>query len=293
MSMRPAHVLPHLTVSPVSLHCALVCVQFSGFLNVPETDNYIFYLTSDDGSRLLLDGQVVVDNNGLVSRSAWAESMPSCQLLPCTSLVNDKRVLRAPFLSAECTRHKKYQHPARCWLPSHQVSEPAKSMHATAGLSRSCGQFSSEQASEPHPPTPMCCRVDWWGRTEYEGLVLEWASSFIERQVVPSQYFGPDACPPLPPPSPPPPSPPPPSPPPPPPECRPPALPAVAPSRQVATANQHLREQPPSQIHLIFVAWYLAVWSRPASHPPETAVASFSKHTRACHYLRSSPTSPS
>jgi len=40
-------------------------VVFSGSLAVPDDGLYTFYLRSDDGSRLLIDGRVVADNDGL------------------------------------------------------------------------------------------------------------------------------------------------------------------------------------------------------------------------------------
>jgi hypothetical protein len=42
-----------------------VCRIFTGHILIPEDDLYVFALTSDDGSRLLIDGIVVVDNDGL------------------------------------------------------------------------------------------------------------------------------------------------------------------------------------------------------------------------------------
>ena len=42
-----------------------VCRIFSGYVRIPNDDLYIFALTSDDGSRLLIDEKVVVDNDGL------------------------------------------------------------------------------------------------------------------------------------------------------------------------------------------------------------------------------------
>jgi len=40
-------------------------VQFGGKLEVPQDGTYTFYANSDDGSRLWIDGQLVVDNDGL------------------------------------------------------------------------------------------------------------------------------------------------------------------------------------------------------------------------------------
>ena len=40
-------------------------LQFSGFFNAPADGIYGFYTTSDDGSRLYIDGQRVVDNDGV------------------------------------------------------------------------------------------------------------------------------------------------------------------------------------------------------------------------------------
>jgi hypothetical protein len=42
-----------------------VGARFEGYVSVPETGVYRFYTTSDDGSRLWIDDQLVVDNDGL------------------------------------------------------------------------------------------------------------------------------------------------------------------------------------------------------------------------------------
>ncbi|MEM9836335.1 MAG: family 16 glycoside hydrolase [Bacteroidota bacterium] len=39
--------------------------SFSGYLKIPETSNYLFRVRSDDGSRLLIDGQEVILHDGL------------------------------------------------------------------------------------------------------------------------------------------------------------------------------------------------------------------------------------
>lgn len=43
----------------------LFAARFMGYLKIPETSNYLFRLSSDDGSRLLIDGQEIVNNDGL------------------------------------------------------------------------------------------------------------------------------------------------------------------------------------------------------------------------------------
>lgn len=45
-------------------------LQAVGYLNVPEDAVYLFELSSDDGSRLMIDGSVVIDNDGLHSSMA-------------------------------------------------------------------------------------------------------------------------------------------------------------------------------------------------------------------------------
>lgn len=47
-----------------------VGLRFTGFVDVPRDDVYLFELTSDDGSRLRIDGEVVVDNDGPHSATA-------------------------------------------------------------------------------------------------------------------------------------------------------------------------------------------------------------------------------
>ncbi|MDC6364428.1 MULTISPECIES: PA14 domain-containing protein [Flavobacteriaceae] len=39
-------------------------IQYNGYIKIPETDIYTFYLKSDDGSMLYIDGDLIVDNDG-------------------------------------------------------------------------------------------------------------------------------------------------------------------------------------------------------------------------------------
>ena len=40
-------------------------IRWTGKIRIPQDGKYSFFLTSDDGSRLIIDGQQVVDNGGL------------------------------------------------------------------------------------------------------------------------------------------------------------------------------------------------------------------------------------
>ncbi len=46
--------------------------QFNGFIKVPEDGLYDFTVRSDDGSRLVIDGQTVVELDVLCARDAWS-----------------------------------------------------------------------------------------------------------------------------------------------------------------------------------------------------------------------------
>ncbi len=40
-------------------------IRWTGKIKIPKDGTYTFFLESDDGSRLLIDGKIVVDNGGL------------------------------------------------------------------------------------------------------------------------------------------------------------------------------------------------------------------------------------
>ncbi len=64
--LRPARtaVCAHMDLSP-ALRSELFGLVFEGLVRVPRTGVYLFSTISDDGSRLLIGDQVVVDNDGL------------------------------------------------------------------------------------------------------------------------------------------------------------------------------------------------------------------------------------
>ena len=49
---------------------------FDGWINVPETNVYTFYLASDDGSRLLIDYQTVIDYDGVHGAEEKTKELP-------------------------------------------------------------------------------------------------------------------------------------------------------------------------------------------------------------------------
>jgi len=49
---------------------------FDGWINVPETNVYTFYLASDDGSRLLIDNQTVIDYDGVHGAEEKSVELP-------------------------------------------------------------------------------------------------------------------------------------------------------------------------------------------------------------------------
>ena len=51
---------------------SLIHLQLTGTLLITQAGEYTFYLTSDDGSRLWLDNEVLIDNGGLVRRNVSA-----------------------------------------------------------------------------------------------------------------------------------------------------------------------------------------------------------------------------
>jgi hypothetical protein len=53
------------SVGLAGVHDEHVALRFSGFLEVPEDELYRFALASDDGSKLWIDGKLVVDLDGL------------------------------------------------------------------------------------------------------------------------------------------------------------------------------------------------------------------------------------
>jgi len=63
----------HIDLAPAPRHDN-VGLRFHGYLHVPRTGVYGFHLTSDDGSRLIVDDSVVVDHDGVhgaSERSGW------------------------------------------------------------------------------------------------------------------------------------------------------------------------------------------------------------------------------
>jgi hexosaminidase len=68
MHSKPEHTyLVHAIKVPFGIKAPTFGLQFRGYIKVPETGIYSFYLTSDDGSVLHIDDKTVVNNDGLHS----------------------------------------------------------------------------------------------------------------------------------------------------------------------------------------------------------------------------------
>jgi hypothetical protein len=50
-------------------------IRWTGVIKIPQDGKYTFFLESDDGSRLLIDGKTVVDNGGLHEMQEQSESV--------------------------------------------------------------------------------------------------------------------------------------------------------------------------------------------------------------------------
>jgi alpha-L-fucosidase len=60
----------------LTVHAERYGLRFSGYLVIPIDDAYSFALTSDDGSRLYVDGKLAVDNDGLHSSEEKRADLP-------------------------------------------------------------------------------------------------------------------------------------------------------------------------------------------------------------------------
>ena len=52
-------------VIPSGVKSYIIGLIYKGYINIPEDGIYSFYLSSDDGSMLYINGQVIIDNDGL------------------------------------------------------------------------------------------------------------------------------------------------------------------------------------------------------------------------------------
>ncbi|MGE3108239.1 MAG: alpha-L-fucosidase [Phycisphaerales bacterium] len=74
MTPTRSEVLPALTLARVTSDDRYG-VRFAGFIDAPKSDVYTIYLSSDDGSRLLLSGSVLINNDGLHSEQEKAATV--------------------------------------------------------------------------------------------------------------------------------------------------------------------------------------------------------------------------
>jgi alpha-glucosidase (family GH31 glycosyl hydrolase) len=54
-------------LNSITSYTSEYAVVYTGYITIPENGNYTFYLSSDDGSKLYINNQLVIDNDGLHS----------------------------------------------------------------------------------------------------------------------------------------------------------------------------------------------------------------------------------
>lgn len=67
----------------------------SGYLDIPSTGSYTFYLTSDDGSKLYINNALVIDNDGLHSTRAYSNTV---------NLTKGKQLIKLDYFQGPRTR---------------------------------------------------------------------------------------------------------------------------------------------------------------------------------------------
>ncbi|MFH1941840.1 MAG: PA14 domain-containing protein [bacterium] len=88
-------------------------LRFEGYIDIPETGVYVFYASSDDGSKILIGDEVVVDNDGLhgMMEKQGAASLKA-GLHPLTVLFFQRTGERGLSISYEGPGIKKQEIPA-------------------------------------------------------------------------------------------------------------------------------------------------------------------------------------
>jgi mono/diheme cytochrome c family protein len=66
--------VPELQIADIAIKPGFGVV-FDGYLEIPQTGRYEFQLSSDDGSRLILDGKTLIDHDGVHATSAKSTSV--------------------------------------------------------------------------------------------------------------------------------------------------------------------------------------------------------------------------
>ncbi|MEX2231398.1 MAG: Ig-like domain-containing protein [Cyclobacteriaceae bacterium] len=94
--------VPNLTLAPRTQE-EYFNFEFTGFLFIETAGNYYFYLNSDDGSRLYIDGNTVVDFDGVHGRTSANEGhgVRSATAIPLSAGPHDLRVIFFEFIAGQ------------------------------------------------------------------------------------------------------------------------------------------------------------------------------------------------
>jgi hypothetical protein len=135
-------------------------VRWTGVLKVPKDGHYKFYLDSDDGSRLFIDGKQVVDNGGT---HAMAEVSGE------TELKAGEHEIKAEFFEAEvdagCILSWEAPDGDKQVLPAavlfHKgTGGPATAEHASVEPGLQAEYYNTEEGSEDFPTFPASKKPD-------------------------------------------------------------------------------------------------------------------------------------
>jgi hypothetical protein len=107
-------------------------VRWRGFLNLPDADTYTFATTSDDGSRLWIDGRLVVDNSGDHPRQTVRGSAVPLEAGAHAVIVEYSQVAADAVLEWSFQSGDRSEAPVEAWMLSQRRASATLTLAARA-----------------------------------------------------------------------------------------------------------------------------------------------------------------